>query len=190
MSSIDAAEDGFSALVVTPDTLTGARLEADLVRAGARAVCRESSAGAAVSRWEAGTFGLVVVDLDPFEVGVTELVRHVGGSPSSRLMLLVAPEDVALAADLVTRFRNVGLLVKRAEPQAEDPRPTGLRPISDVDQNVLRMLAGGHSLRSIARSVTLSPHTVKRRIASLRAELGAADRAHLVSTAIRNGLIG
>jgi DNA-binding NarL/FixJ family response regulator len=58
---------------------------------------------------------------------------------------------------------------------------------SDVGQQLLEMLASGAKDEQIARALGMSLRTVRRRIASLMAELGADSRFQAGIEAVRRG---
>jgi DNA-binding NarL/FixJ family response regulator len=61
--------------------------------------------------------------------------------------------------------------------------------LTPIERKVLLLASDGKANKQIAHSLNLSPLTVKNHIARIRARLGAADKAHAVAVALRNGLI-
>lgn len=57
------------------------------------------------------------------------------------------------------------------------------------ERQVLRMVVGGLSNSQIARRISLSEGTVKNHVSHILSKLGARDRAHAVSLAVRWGLM-
>jgi DNA-binding NarL/FixJ family response regulator len=57
------------------------------------------------------------------------------------------------------------------------------------EQEVLKLIAEGHSGREIAELLVVSPKTVERHRANLLEKLGMKDRLELARYAIRTGLI-
>ncbi|HEY0889889.1 MAG TPA: response regulator transcription factor [Nocardioides sp.] len=57
------------------------------------------------------------------------------------------------------------------------------------EDEVLKLIAEGHSSREIARLLTISPKTVERHRANILAKLGMSDRTQVTRYAIRAGLI-
>ncbi len=70
---------------------------------------------------------------------------------------------------------------------AGDPIPT--RTITDREEEILKLVAEGHSSRQIADLLFISVKTVERHRANLLAKLGLKDRLELARYAIRAGLI-
>lgn len=57
------------------------------------------------------------------------------------------------------------------------------------EDEVLKLIAEGHSSREIARLLSISPKTVERHRANILAKLGMSDRTQVTRYAIRAGLI-
>jgi len=70
----------------------------------------------------------------------------------------------------------------RGEPPPE-------RPITDREEEVLKLIAEGHSAKEIAGMLHISVKTVERHRANLLHKLGLRDRLQLTRYAIRAGLI-
>jgi two-component system, NarL family, nitrate/nitrite response regulator NarL len=85
----------------------------------------------------------------------------------------VVPPDVA--AGLVSEIR----LRRQDDTPALTPR----------EQEILRLIAEGHSLPEIARELFLGLTTVKTHVQHLYEKLGVSDRAAAVASAMRRGLI-
>jgi DNA-binding NarL/FixJ family response regulator len=62
-------------------------------------------------------------------------------------------------------------------------------PLSERENQVVKLIAEGHTSREIARFLSISPHTVDRHRENLLGKLGLRDRTELTRYAIRNGLI-
>jgi DNA-binding NarL/FixJ family response regulator len=63
------------------------------------------------------------------------------------------------------------------------------RPITDREEEVLKLIAEGHSAKEIAGMLHISVKTVERHRANLLQKLGLRDRLQLTRYAIRAGLI-
>lgn len=57
------------------------------------------------------------------------------------------------------------------------------------EDEVLKLIAEGHSTREIARELVISPRTVERHRANILAKLGMTDRTQVTRYAIRAGLL-
>ena len=62
-------------------------------------------------------------------------------------------------------------------------------PLSGREQEVLKLVAEGHTSESIAALLQISPHTVSRHRANIFEKLGMSDRVELTRYAIRRGLV-
>jgi pimeloyl-ACP methyl ester carboxylesterase/DNA-binding CsgD family transcriptional regulator len=68
-------------------------------------------------------------------------------------------------------------------------RPPVEGPLSERERQVLRLVADGLGDAEIARRLIVSPHTVHRHVANIRAKLGQPSRAAAAAYAAREGLI-
>ncbi|MFD8479432.1 response regulator [Kitasatospora sp. NPDC059673] len=62
-------------------------------------------------------------------------------------------------------------------------------PLSDREQEVLRLMAAGLGNAEIARSLFLGAETVKTHVANILTKLGARNRTHAVVLAYRSGFV-
>jgi DNA-binding NarL/FixJ family response regulator len=65
----------------------------------------------------------------------------------------------------------------------------GMEPLSARELSVLRLVALGNSNRSIGQALNISEETVKTRIKNILAKLGALDRTHAVTLAVKRGFL-
>jgi DNA-binding NarL/FixJ family response regulator len=79
-----------------------------------------------------------------------------------------------------------GRLGQRVVEQIADPPSEALTP---RELEVLALMSHGLPNKQIARSLSISEHTVKFHISSIFAKLGAASRTDAVSRGARQGLI-
>ncbi|MFG2086914.1 MULTISPECIES: response regulator [unclassified Spirillospora] len=63
------------------------------------------------------------------------------------------------------------------------------QPLTEREQDVLRLLAGGYANREIAGALHLAEGTVKNHVSSLLAKLGVRDRTRAVLKALHHGLL-
>lgn len=63
------------------------------------------------------------------------------------------------------------------------------RPITEREEEILKLVAEGHTSREIGGLLFISAKTVERHRANLLAKLGMRDRLELTRYAIRAGLI-
>jgi DNA-binding NarL/FixJ family response regulator len=62
------------------------------------------------------------------------------------------------------------------------------RPLTPREREIVVLVAQGRSGQEIARELTISPKTVERHLANVRAKLGVRDRVGVTRYAIRHGL--
>jgi DNA-binding NarL/FixJ family response regulator len=65
----------------------------------------------------------------------------------------------------------------------------GMEALSARELSVLRLVALGNSNRSIGQALNISEETVKTRIKNILSKLGAHDRTHAVTLAVKRGFL-
>jgi DNA-binding NarL/FixJ family response regulator len=96
-----------------------------------------------------------------------------------------------LRKELLDAIRGVHAGNKRIPPQiateiAEHAGQTGLTP---REIEVLQLVAGGNSNRTLADKLSVSEETIKMHLKNILSKLDARDRTHAVTIAIRRGII-
>jgi len=61
--------------------------------------------------------------------------------------------------------------------------------LSEREIDVLRLIAAGHSNKQIADHLIVAEATIKSRVTNILSKLGASDRAHAVTIALKRGII-
>jgi DNA-binding NarL/FixJ family response regulator len=117
-----------------------------------------------------GASGFLVKDTEPDEL--VQAVRVVAGGD-------------ALLSPSVTR-RLIGEFAARAKAPHQ---VGGLDELTDREQEVLALVAGGLSNHEIARRLYVSPATAKTHVSRAMIKLRARDRAQLVVIAYESGLV-
>lgn len=119
------------------------------------------------------------------------VLRAVELGAAAVLSKLVEPDVLArtlldVAAGHVVLSNEVqALLAGELRARRRDDRPA----LTDREREVLRRIADGESVATIATAIHLSPSTVKSHLESLYRKLGVSDRAAAVATAMRKGLL-
>jgi len=80
-------------------------------------------------------------------------------------------------------------LIRNWLEHAGDPGSLPSKPITDREEEVLKLVAEGHSTREIADLLFISVKTVERHRSNILQKLGLRDRLQLTRYAIRVGLI-
>ncbi|NUU19970.1 MAG: response regulator transcription factor [Streptomycetaceae bacterium] len=83
----------------------------------------------------------------------------------------------------------VTALVRTYLDRARQGDPLPARAITDREEEILKLVAEGHSSKEIADILVISPKTVERHRANMLQKLGLKDRLELTRYAIRAGLI-
>lgn len=112
---------------------------------------------------------------------------------SSRALLLhtigaAASGGILIKAALLRRA--VSNLAEMARPQeAAAPPPTLVEPLTQREQEVLKLLADGCTNKEIGDKLALAEVTIKKHVQSIIAKLAVSDRTHAATVAIRMGII-
>lgn len=78
-------------------------------------------------------------------------------------------------------------LIREYISRGEDPGERGI--LTPREEEVLKLIAEGHSGKEIADLLVLSPKTVERHRANILEKLGMRNRLELARYAIRVGLV-
>jgi DNA-binding NarL/FixJ family response regulator len=98
----------------------------------------------------------------------------------------VAAAGEALLAPSVTK-RLIEAFAKR--PASASPAPSALASLTPREQDILLLVARGHSNTEIARALVVSEATVKTHVTHLLAKLGLRDRVQAVILAYETGAV-
>lgn len=161
---------------------------------------------------------IVLLDLQlPGSGGMAAIPEILRGAPESRIIVFTMYDNPAFVWETVN-LGAAGYLLKTASREellhairsvaggagylqaavtmpvlkrvAHDARSSGSRrTLTQRELQVLEALADGLPSKIIAHRLTLSEETIKSHLRSLYEKLGAADRAHAVSIALRQRLI-
>lgn len=85
--------------------------------------------------------------------------------------------------------RLAGALLNRGATRLSAPPPPPARPLSAREKEVLALLTQGHTNQGIADALGLTVNTVKAHVKSVYSKLDINNRAAVVTSAIRLGLI-
>jgi pimeloyl-ACP methyl ester carboxylesterase/DNA-binding CsgD family transcriptional regulator len=120
----------------------------------------------------------------PYELG-RQLAAGIDGAT---LVPLAGKAHLPWAGDAlaVARALRTGL---GAAPRDSDPADPPAALLSPREREVLSLVAEGMTEQQIAERLVVSPHTVHRHMANIRAKLGRGSGASAVSEATRLGLI-
>ena len=93
--------------------------------------------------------------------------------------------------ELLDTIRAVHAGQKRIPPEvaAELADHTGEEDLSSREIDVLRLIAAGNANKEIAFQLSIGEETVKGHVTNILAKLGANDRTHAVTIALKRGII-
>jgi DNA-binding NarL/FixJ family response regulator len=115
-----------------------------------------------------------------WDAGVRAILLR--SSPLPRLVTAVC----AAAEGLMVVDEQLPALFARLSPLDDQPLE---EPLTPRELEVLQLLAQGMANKTIARTLTISEHTVKFHVNSILAKLGAQSRTDAVVRASRAGLV-
>jgi DNA-binding NarL/FixJ family response regulator len=131
--------------------------------------------------------GLPLVVLTPHARRMAAQALRAG----ARAVLGVGADAAQIAAAAISVFH--GLLAMPADvAQSLDPPATlaaAPEPLTARELEILSLLAGGDSNKTIAARLSISVHTVKFHISSILAKLGVASRTEAVALGLRLGIV-
>jgi DNA-binding NarL/FixJ family response regulator len=87
--------------------------------------------------------------------------------------------------ELIARLRAI----TRRQQQAPAPSRVQDSPLSEREQDVLKLIARGQSNSEIAETLFLSTETVKSHVKSILTKLHAKDRTHALVLALQQGFV-
>ncbi|HEU0133013.1 MAG TPA: response regulator transcription factor [Mycobacteriales bacterium] len=173
------------------------------------------SAGAALV-WLAqpdSAVDVVIVDLGLPDRSGVDVVERLGRSRPDVRAIVLSAADAPDGANRALAAGAAGYLVKDTSVESlaaavrsaaagqlcVDPRVAKalvlpdplarLCPLSQAEQEVLRLVANGLTNAQIGAVVSAAPSTVKTRISRLLTKLGARSRAEAVAIAVKGGLL-
>ena len=131
--------------------------------------------------------GLPLVVLTPHARRMAAQALRAG----ARAVLGVGADAAQIAAAAISVFH--GLLAMPADvAQSLDPPATlaaAPEPLTPRELEILGLLAGGDSNKTIAARLSISVHTVKFHISSILAKLGVGSRTEAVALGLRLGIV-
>jgi DNA-binding NarL/FixJ family response regulator len=172
-------------------------------------VAEASNGDDAIEKFRTHHPDIVLMDLQmPGLNGIEATIRIVSEFPDARIIVLTTYHgDVqvlrALRAgarayllkghdrELIETIHAVyaGRKIIPPEIAAELAEHATDEALSEREVDVLRLIAAGNSNKQIADQLFVAEATIKSRVTNLMSKLGASDRSHAVSIALRRGII-
>jgi pimeloyl-ACP methyl ester carboxylesterase/DNA-binding CsgD family transcriptional regulator len=110
--------------------------------------------------------------------------------PGARLVTLAGSQHLPWRGDAAAVVAAAGeFLDGRPAPPPGRRAVDGATVLTERELEVLGLVASGLSDAEIAQRLVVSPHTVHRHVANVRAKLGEPSRAAAVASAARRGLL-
>jgi DNA-binding NarL/FixJ family response regulator len=133
------------------------------------------------------TFGLDAYIIDALRAGASGfLLKDAPTQEVVDAVRAVAAGDAVLSPAITRQLLDQ---VGRRLPAAVSRAPEGIEQLTDREQEVLRMLAGGLTNAEIAQALVVSEATVKSHVSNLLGKLGLRDRVQAVIFAYETRLI-
>jgi DNA-binding NarL/FixJ family response regulator len=141
--------------------------------------------------------------------GIDAIIAIRSEFPAARIIVLTTYEGDALAQralragaqayvlksrvrkDLLETIRLVHGGARRVDPEVAEQIALRVEDdtLSEREVNVLSLIATGKSNKELAAQLSISEETAKTHVRSILAKLGAQDRTHAVTLALRRGII-
>ena len=176
---------------------------------------KEAATGeAALVSLGAGTFDLLILDLNLPGLGGLELLRRIMAAYPGLKVLVFSQHTEAVYASRAMEAGARGYVSKNAAPEelleavdsvlaggtaierdiAQELGSRGaeedayLRPLTQRDMEILRLLADGKSLSQIAEALGVAYKTVANTLSRIKDKLGVSQTADLIRIAIGQGI--
>ncbi|KOX04470.1 regulator [Streptomyces sp. NRRL B-1140] len=123
------------------------------------------------------------------------LFEALGAGASGYVLKSVADRDLVEACRATMRGEAflypgaVGALIRDHLARAREGGAGPSRALTDREEEILKLVAEGHTSQQIADLLVISPKTVERHRANVLQKLGLKDRLELTRYAVRVGLI-
>ena len=182
----------FAALVVVATPALREAVGHTLRALGARHVLEVSTVAEARLRAAAGVADLVIAEAGLPDGSGISLVRELRAAGWLRGMVLSTSDDpysVRAAISAGVRAYIVSTASAGAPVRPGDARGEGVDSLSAREIQVLQLVADGKSNKDIGEDLGLSALTVKSHLARIARKLGTGDRAEMVITAMRAGVV-
>ena len=117
--------------------------------------------------------------------GDTQILRALKGGAQAYLL------KSALRRELLDTIRAVHKGQRRIPPEvaAQLAEHAADDQLTSREVEVLRLIAAGKANKLVARDLSITEETVKGHVKSILSKLGASDRTHAVTIALRRGII-
>ncbi|HQR28145.1 MAG TPA: response regulator transcription factor [Nocardioides sp.] len=134
---------------------------------------------------------ITTFDLDEYVYGALQagargfLLKDAGPELLVQAVHAAAVGDALIAPNVTRR-----LLATLAASRPAAPRPQPIEPLTDREEEVLALVARGHTNAEIAEELYIGVTTVKTHVASLLTKIGARNRVEIAMWAYDTGRVG
>ena len=177
---------GHTVLLADPSRTRRGSLFAELYGAGFGRVLEANSVRALdtiIDSTPAGDLALVSAE---FGADLSAVVRALRWARWPRVIVLAHHAGIEAVIDAVNA--GAGGVLRGPSP-ARSPAPLQVPLMSGREIQIIEGIADGQSNQRIAKDLGVSPLTVKSHLARIGRKLGSGERAFMVATAMRAGLI-
>ena len=177
---------GHTVLLADPNHTRRSSLAAELHGAGLHRVVEAHSVGEVDNIIDSGSTGELALVSAEFGADLAAAVQALRWARWPRVIVLAHTAGIATVIDAV-RAGAGGVL--RGPCPAQAPAATLVPAMSCREIQIIEGVADGESNQRIARQLGLSPLTVKSHLARIARKIGTGERAAMVATAMRAGII-
>lgn len=180
----------FAAMVVVANPAIREAVAHTLRALGARHVLEVGSVAEARAKAGAGIADLCVVEAGLPDGSGIALLRELRAAGWQRGLVLATTDDpYSVRAAINAGVRSYLVSAAPSGPRPVSDRGDGVDSLSAREIQVLQLVADGKSNKDIGEDLGLSALTVKSHLARIARKLGTGDRAEMVATAMRSGVI-
>jgi DNA-binding NarL/FixJ family response regulator len=180
----------FAAMVVVANPALRDAVAHTLRALGARHVLEVGTVTEARTRAGAGIADLVVAEAGLPDGSGIALIRELRAAGWQRGIVITSSEDpYSVRAAIGAGVRCYLVSAAAGGPRPMPDRSDGVDSLSAREIQVLQLVAEGKSNKDIGVHLGLSALTVKSHLARIARKLGTGDRAEMVATALRSGVI-
>ena len=177
---------GHTVLLADPSRTRRGSLSAELHGAGFGWVLEANSVRALDTIIDSEPSGDLALVSAEFGADLTAVIRALRWARWLRVIVLAHNADIEVVIDAVNA--GAGGVLRGPSP-AKPPAPLRVPSMSAREIQIIEAVADGQSNERIARTLGVSPLTVKSHLARIGRKLGSGERAAMVTTAMRAGLI-
>lgn len=175
-------------LLVDPDADTVRAMRSALMGAGVAqviAVGSPSEVTDLLARGLTADLALISLALGAQAPAVITGLRAAGWD---RILALSPAAEIGPVIDAVSAGVSGIVIERRANPGSRNV-PSTIQDLTGREIEIIRLVADGRSNKWIGERLDLSALTVKSHLARIGRKLGTGDRAHMVTLALRAGVI-